>query len=54
MPRFHNTQKKLPTLKNIKAFEKELDLNLEEVKPKPEFVCDAFDYFLKNIQDSPE
>ena len=30
MPRFHNTQKKLPSLKNIKAFEKELDLKLPE------------------------
>ena len=28
MPRFYNTDKKLPTAKNIKAFEKELDLKL--------------------------
>jgi hypothetical protein len=28
-------------------------LNLDDAKPKPEFVCHSFDYFLKNIEETP-
>jgi len=36
---------------NKKGFGSVYLLNLEEAKPKPEFICHSFDYFLKNIEE---